>query len=483
MLDLTPSSMRSIAGRLDALTQATEDERLALHDAWNRLDANWQSYARGDVEGAFRRAMGQAARMQTLIAHMALALARSADRFERADEEARLGFTDPVPVVAISAPVSALPGEAMPGPASSWSGSAVIAAIDAALLALLNQWLPADLGGTEYVTEHVGASVDIPGGKIPVMVGGDGRITVRRMPDGTLQVTLNGSGMLGAQLDTGMWGYQAALKAGMTGVFVFDPKAPGDMVALGLLLTEIGAKMAQLPLISTAANLAQSYNAKLDWQDNLRSVIVESGGSIGMIVRNPLLSYARADVEWATGGGWERDVNGVMQPFMTARLGGGGRLDVTMPLEDGAPKDPAVFGANAATSGSTSLKFSPGPPTRTTIEIHHKISEGDLLQMSGAALPNAAGKYFWAGGLDQRVVGGVDHVTSVVIDAHLDVLAEQLAAGKLDLAALQRDGIAITVSNTTVANSETAGEINVNVPDLGSFALDGAYGRDGVLLP
>ena len=109
MLDLTPSVLRSNAGRLDALTRATEDERLALHDAWNRLDANWQSYARGDVDGAFRRAMGQAARMQTMIAHMALAMARSADWFERADEEAQRFFgVPPVLPAALTATLDTL---------------------------------------------------------------------------------------------------------------------------------------------------------------------------------------------------------------------------------------------------------------------------------------------------------------------------------------------------------------------------------------
>ena len=106
-----------------------------------------------------------------------------------------------------------------------------------------------------------------------------------------------------------------------------------------------------------------------------------------------------------------------------------------------------------------------------------------MLAFAGSPIKGKSGALFWLGGIDARTVAGADQVTSITLDTHVDMLAEQLAAGKLDLAALMRDGVTATIHSSTIANSEHAGEINLTLPDAVGGAVDGAYGSDALVLP
>ena len=86
-LRILPKEMQQTAEALRSLSQESSTIRQYLQRQWNRLDADWEWYARVDANGYHRRAMQELARTAQMLEQMGAALTNTTDLIRSTEAE------------------------------------------------------------------------------------------------------------------------------------------------------------------------------------------------------------------------------------------------------------------------------------------------------------------------------------------------------------------------------------------------------------
>jgi WXG100 family type VII secretion target len=86
-LRLQPEEMKATASDIERLGSEAQQVQDLLQRSWQRLDYGWQSYARENVDGYYRRTLQELARAQQMLEQIATTLRQTVDLLVAADQE------------------------------------------------------------------------------------------------------------------------------------------------------------------------------------------------------------------------------------------------------------------------------------------------------------------------------------------------------------------------------------------------------------
>jgi hypothetical protein len=110
-----PEEARSSAQRMRHLSADAQEQHSIATQRWARLNGNWRSYARADVDSLFTEAQRELERMALLFAQLALALDRSTEQLLESDRQAAALFAQDRPVSSRPTPLPNERGGLPPG--------------------------------------------------------------------------------------------------------------------------------------------------------------------------------------------------------------------------------------------------------------------------------------------------------------------------------------------------------------------------------
>jgi WXG100 family type VII secretion target len=91
-LRLQPEEMRATAGDVERLSGEAQQVQELLQRSWQRLDYGWQSYARENVDGYYRRTLQELARAQQMLEQIAIAINHTVTLILTADKQSEIFF-------------------------------------------------------------------------------------------------------------------------------------------------------------------------------------------------------------------------------------------------------------------------------------------------------------------------------------------------------------------------------------------------------